>query len=95
MKLAEFKRLPAGTKLWLVHCLLGPVPAEKQARTIERSQSNAHVMHTADGKTSWCYFPAARNFSSDPAGFITITEDGEDGSPPTLACQYRFDPPAV
>jgi hypothetical protein len=41
--LAELKRIPVGTKLRLVQCLVGPVAPERQMRSVLRVQSPSSV----------------------------------------------------
>lgn len=83
MKLADLKRLSIGTKLRLVHCLMGPVSDDKQPREVRRFQSNGMFLLKPDGRESWLDFPKASQFRSDDDGF-TIFEDGE------IAAQYKF-----
>lgn len=84
MKLADLKKLAVGTKLRVVHNLLGPCD---KARVVARVQSNA-VTFTGDGikvgEVSWLYFPKARDFRDDGDGFTVLA----DGVP---AASYKFE----
>lgn len=90
MRLADLKRLPVGTRLLLVHTLLGPEPQPK-LRVIHAVHSGA-IEFTGDGiapgRSSWLQFPKARDFRDDGDGF-TIFDDGH------VAAQYRFAPPSA
>lgn len=99
MKLADLKRIPVGTKLRLVHCLLGP--CDKQ-RTVSAVHSNAIEFHgpdvkpRADGQpgTSWLYFPKARDFKpvgdGTRPGFTIYESVNRDGTP-EIAARYIFE----
>ena len=80
MKLADLKRIPVGTKLRLVHCLMGPCD---KPREVLKVQTNAVVMLTPEGKHSWLTLPKASDFRDDEDGF-SILESGE------VAAQYKF-----
>lgn len=84
MKLSDLKRLPVGTKLRLVNCLMGPCD---KAGTVVKVQSNAIAFSQDDrpgeNRVSWLYFPKASDFRDDLDGF-TILEDG------AIAAQYKF-----
>jgi hypothetical protein len=86
--LADLKRLPIGTKLRLVHSLLGPVPEEWQGRRVSRIQSNALVVEITSGPKagvlSWLYFPKAKDLHETPNGF-EVNEEGE------VAARYEFE----
>lgn len=83
------KKLPVGTRLKATRSLLGPVPEDKQGRTIAKVQSNAFAM-SLDHKDdlSWLYFPKAADFKATPTdtGYcIQIYEDGE------IAVEYQLE----
>lgn len=61
---ADIKRLPIGTKLRLVHCLIGPTD---KLRTIQQVRSNDILMLTEDGKTS--YLTLGGEFKATEKGF--------------------------
>jgi hypothetical protein len=65
MKLADLKRIPVGTKLRLVHCLMGPCD---KPREVLKVQTNAVVMLTPEGKHSWLTLPKASDFRDDWGG---------------------------
>lgn len=81
MTLADLKRMEPGTKLVLVHSLLGPT---HQPCTLH-SKNTTCLMFKKEGKNnlSYLWFPKASEFQSDANGF-TIFEDGE------VAAQYIF-----
>jgi hypothetical protein len=86
MKLADLKRIAIGTQLRLVHCLMGPIEADKQLRIVAKVQGNAiafSVPHRNDRSMSWLYFPKASEFRDDTDGF-SILKDTE------IAAQYKF-----
>ena len=86
MKLADLKRLPIGTKLRLVNCLMGPVPDGKQSRIVAIVQSNAIALNRPDApdRLSWLWFPKAKDFRDDGDGGFSILEEGE------IAAQYKM-----
>ena len=82
MKLADLKRLPVGTRLLLVECLMGPVNPPK-ARTVARRQSNALAFSgdgIREGHYSWLFFPTASEFKETPDGFAIMEDDGAVGA---------------
>jgi len=85
--LADLKRLPKGTELRLVHCLMGPVAEERQGRRVSHVQSNALVLDITTGPkagvASWLYFPKAKDVHETADGF-EVREDGE------VAARYVF-----
>lgn len=66
---AELKRLPVGTKLQLIHTLLGPT---KKIRVIKKVASNYLILTTEDNKDSYLYLSG--KFESTKDGF-RILED--------------------
>lgn len=99
MKLADLKRIAIGTKLRVVHCLLGPVAEDKQLREVAKVQSNA-IGFKRPGKDelSWLWFPTADRFRDDGDGFTILDEDeswrpdSEQHKPKPLVigAQYKF-----
>lgn len=86
MRLADLKRLPPGTKLRLVECLMGPVPEGTQLRTVEQVRSADIVMRVAhSGARSYLTLPKAADFRETADGFA-IEEDG------VVAARYVWDP---
>jgi len=87
--LADLKRLPIGTKLRLVECLMGPVPEEKQGRILAKVQSNAVAFLTPkdnyQGHLSWLHLPPAKQFVATSDGFTVLEDTGE------VAARYVFD----
>jgi hypothetical protein len=85
MKIADLKRLPAGTKLRLVHCLRGPVSKLR----IVVSANSYRVLFTGDGiaegNTSYLLIPKASEFRSDPNGFSVLESDGQE-----VGARYEF-----
>jgi len=86
MKLADLKRIKVGTRVNLIASLLGPSDIPRW-RTVKKVHSNS-IEFSPDGsmtsRSSWLYFPKAKNFRDDGDGF-TILEEGE------VAAQYVFD----
>lgn len=83
MKLADLKRIPVGTKLVNVRCLLG---AQRKEREVYRVHSNSieFIGEGLDpGITSWLYFPKAKDFVPTEKGF-QILENGQ------IAVEYEF-----
>jgi len=84
---ADLKRLPVGTLLRLVHCLMGPVPEGRQGRRVARVKSNALVLEIMDGPKagteSWLALPKAADLRETATGF-EVLEDGE------VAASYEF-----
>jgi hypothetical protein len=80
MKLADLKRLPIGTELRLVKCLMGDVAEGYQGRRLARVQSNALAFAVEqrgyEGELSWLTFPRAKDFRETEDGF-EVLEDGE------------------
>jgi len=72
---AQLKRLPIGTELILVECLMGPC---NDPRTIKQIKSNAIVMQLPDGRTSNCYLDQIGNkLEPTEDGFLLRCEDGK------------------
>jgi len=105
MKLSDLKRLPIGTRLYLLECLTGPVPKDKQGRTIVKVRS-ADLIVEADhkhGSRSHLAFPPAKEFEATENGFI-IYDPGYDRTgfdadgkplppePRRIAARYQFNP---
>ncbi len=86
MKLADVKRLPLGTQLRLVDCMLGPCD---KLRTLKIKQSNAMAFEPAEkpGSLSWLYFPKASNFQETADGFA-FWEDDERNNTKILGARY-------
>lgn len=90
MKLSDLKRLPVGTKLLLVNCLMGPVPEDKQYREVAEVKSNAikfKFKFNGVEKFSYLYF-SKNSFRDDGDGFTIFDNDGYGGR--VLAAQYKF-----
>ena len=85
MKLADLKRIAVGTRLRLVHCLMGPVSEVNQLRIVRAVHSNSIEMER-DGKaeSSWLYFGKAKDFRDDGDGFAFM--EGE-----RVCAQYKFE----
>jgi len=83
MKHADLKRLPVGTRLTLVNCLMGPC---NKPRTLKKITSNALLFEPDDkpGTISWLYFGKAKDFRAEENGFSIIDIDGN------IAASYRF-----
>ncbi len=80
--LADLKRIKPGSKLRLVHSLLGRCNKERSV-----SQVGSNGMWVNDPiacRSSWLLFPKASQFRADENGF-TILENGE------VAAQYIYD----
>lgn len=86
MKVAELKRLPVGTKLLLVECLLGPVPPEKQPRTVAAHGSTEMRLTKSDGQSSYLRYPKAADLHDNDSGFW-VTEDGDFAARYLYACR--------
>ena len=93
MKLADLKRIPVGTKLLLVHCLMGPVEADKQPRTVREVRSNALLMDKpGTERPSWLYFPKAAYFRDDGDGFAVLEDHPKNAGEKIVGAQYKFAP---
>jgi hypothetical protein len=68
---AELKRLPIGTELVLVECLMGKC---NDSRTIKQVRSNDIIMQLPDGRTSYCALNNKLESTED--GFLLRCEDG-------------------
>jgi hypothetical protein len=90
--LADLKRAPIGTELYLVETLLGPVPSGPlQYRKIAIVQTNAIAFSrdpsVASDRLSWLFFPKARFFEFHDRGFVVREEDGG-----RIAASYLYRP---
>lgn len=94
--LADLKRIPIGTKLRIVRCLIGPVAPEKQARTVAKVQSNAIAFQRPDkAELSWLTFPKASEFEPTENGFRVLERDPEgkgETDRVVVAAEYVFGP---
>lgn len=75
MKLADLKRLPVGTKLYLTQCLVGKVipPALREVALV---QTKAMAFKVADkDRLSWLTFPKAKDFQPTENGFRIMEGD--------------------
>ena len=87
--LADLKRIPVGTRLRLVHSLLGPID---KARVVEKVQTNAIAFRTEDNRVSWLHLPKAKNFEATTNGFRiweTWEEHGQERR--QLGAEYIFE----
>lgn len=81
MKLADLKRLPVGTKLRLVHNLIGPCDKKRTVKTV---QGQSMCLLTEDGQESWMRYPSAKDFIPQQNGFSILVGDN-------IAAAYEFD----
>jgi hypothetical protein len=83
MKLADLKRLPLGTKLYLTNCLVGKV-VPPAPRTVALVQTNAIAFKREDREElSWLTFPKAKDFQPTENGFRIMEGD-------LLAAEYVY-----
>jgi len=81
MSLANTKRrMTVGTRVRLIQCRRGPVPAAMQTRIVAKVQSNSVAFtlpwHVDPAELSWLPWPTAKNFRLNSDGF-TILEGGK------------------
>jgi hypothetical protein len=85
---AAIKRIPVGTKLQIVNCLIGP-PKRPEFRTIMKIRSKDIVMridtpeNALFGQSSYLPLPTGTKVESRENGFAVL----EDG---LIAAEYRF-----
>jgi hypothetical protein len=97
MKLADLKRIPIGTKLRLIRCLVGATPGNN-LRVVEKVQSNGVWFRRPEEpekkELTWLDFPKASDFQADEDGFTVFATNRYEGSNPrterAVAAQYKF-----
>ena len=92
--LADLKRAPVGTELYLIDTLLGPIPpGPLQYRKIAIVQSNAIAFSrdpsVGSDRLSWLFLPKASFFKFHEKGFVVTEENGK------IAASYLYDRPEV
>jgi hypothetical protein len=96
--LADLKRLPPGTRVRLVNTLMGPVPADRQLRTVHKLNSVDMILIPDYDTTirSHCQLPKAINFEATSNGFKIYVRGGwnaeniYDDTIRRLAAEYIF-----
>jgi hypothetical protein len=96
--LADLKRLPPGARVRLVNTLMGPVPADRQLRTVHKITSVDMILIPDYDTTikSHCQLPKASNFEATNTGFKIYVSGGwnsdniYDDNIRRLAAEYIF-----
>ena len=83
MRLADLKRIKVGTKLRLVHCLLGPCDWPREVTEVLSTGIWMKRLDENPDSVSWLSYPKAKDFRDDGDGF-SIMEGDE------VAVQYKF-----
>jgi hypothetical protein len=84
VKLADLKRIKVGTKLRMLHSLMGPCDKARVVMAVTTVNIQFTGDGIAEGKHSYLPFPKARDFRADADGFTIMEGD-------VLCARYVYD----